>query len=343
VSAVRIDATLDAGDHPAAAVAATVAAQEAAGFAATWAAEAAHDPFLPLALGAGATERIELGTGIAVALSRSPMHLAYLGHDLQVLSGGRFLLGLGSQVKAHVERRFGAPFDQPAARMRELVAALRTIWASWDDESPLDFRGDFYRHTLMPPLFRPAPSPFGPPAVFVAGVGTRMTAVAGEVADGFCAHSFTTTRYLSEVTRPALDRGRAAAGRTDPVAVYLPLLLVTGDDEESMATARHAVKQSIAVYASTPTYRPVLDVHGWGDIQAELGGLVRQGRWQDLAAVVDDEMLEAFALVAEPDHVPACLDERYGGLVDRVSFSTPYDLTPTVASALTPRGAGRVR
>jgi probable F420-dependent oxidoreductase len=269
------------------------------------------------------------------------MHLAYLGHDLQVLSKGRFLLGLGSQVKAHVQRRFSAPFDQPAARMRELVAALRTIWACWHDQSPLDFRGDFYQHTLMPPLFRPAPSSFGPPAVFVAGVGERMTAVAGEVADGFCAHSLTSTRYLRDVTRPALDRGRAAGRRADPVSIYLPLLLVTGADEESMATARHAVKQSIAVYASTPTYRGVLDAHGWGDAQTELGALVRQGRWEELAAVVDDEMLDTFALAAEPERVLAAVDERYGGLVDRVSFSTPYDMTPAVASALTPRGGGR--
>jgi probable F420-dependent oxidoreductase len=297
------------------------------GYDGVWTAETAHDPFLPLVLAAEHTERIKLGTGIAVAFARNPMNLAVLANDLQTMSKGRFMLGLGSQIKPHIEKRFSMPWSHPAPRMREMVLAMRAIWASWSDGSRLAFRGEFYRHTLMTPMFDPGPNPYGNPTVFLAAVGQRMTEVAGEVADGLLAHAFTTERYLREVTEPALERGLALAGKVrGDVEISFPGLVVTGSNEAEWEKATQAVKSQLAFYGSTPAYRPVLDLHGWGDLQPELNTLSKRGAWSEMADLIDDEMLTTFAIVSELDELPGKVLERYGDVVDRFNFYAPYRL-----------------
>jgi len=292
-------------------------------------AETGHDGFLPLVLAAAQTERIELGTGIAVAFARTPMVLAYTANDLQEMSKGRFILGLGSQIKAHIEKRFSMPWSHPAARMREYIQALHAIWGSWRDGTPLRFEGEFYRHTLMTPFFSPGPNPYGAPKVHLAAVGELMTKVAGEVADGIIIHGFTTERYVKEVTMPAVEAGLAAAGRDRAsFEVSGPLFVVTGTSEEEMAAAARGVKQQIAFYGSTPAYRGVLELHGWGDLQTELNVLSKQGKWVEMGELIDDEILRTFAVVAEPEGVGAELKRRYGGVVDRCSFYAPYKTEP---------------
>jgi probable F420-dependent oxidoreductase len=284
-----------------------------------------HDPFFPLLQAAATTERLELITGVAIAFARSPMLLAQIGHDLQVLSKGRFRFGLGSQVRAHIERRFSQPWSRPAARMRELVLALRAIWSCWNDGAPLDFRGDFYTHTLMPPLLRPEPSPFGSPPVWLAGVGPRMTEVAGEVADGFLVHPFHTRAFLEAVTRPALERGLVRAGRARrELTVSAQVLIASGRDADETARARSAVRAQIAFYASTPAYRGVLDSCGRGALHPHLHALSRSGDWRAMAALVDDELLEAVAVCAPPDALGERLVARFAGFADRVSLVAPW-------------------
>ncbi|MGH8986926.1 MAG: LLM class F420-dependent oxidoreductase [Acidimicrobiia bacterium] len=302
---------------------------EELGYDGAFSAETAHDPFFPLLLAAEHTERLELVTGIAVAFARNPMTLANIGYDLQTYSQGRFVLGLGSQIKAHIEKRFSMPWSQPAARMRELILAMRAIWACWNDGEKLDFRGEFYRHTLMTPFFNPGPSTYGTPRVFLAAVGERMTEVAGETADGVLLHGFTTERYVRDVTLPALERGWARAGkkRTD-FEVSGPMFVVTGTNEEELERARQGTKQQIAFYGSTPAYRGVLELHGWGDLQGELNRLSKQGDWIAMGDLVTDEILETFAVVAEPEDVPRRLLARYGDVVDRISFYAPYKSDP---------------
>ncbi len=303
-------------------------AAEEIGYDGVWSAETSHDPFLPLAVAAGATERLTLATGIAVAFARNPMNLAVLANDLQELSGGRFILGLGSQIKPHVTKRYSMPWSHPAPRMRELILAVRAIWERWATGGTLAFRGEFYTHTLMTPFFDPGPNPYGNPKILLAGVGELMTEVAGEVGDGMLVHAFTTERYLREVSIPALERGAAKAGKTraDLVVSY-PGFVVTGATEEDMARAAKAVRDQIAFYASTPAYRPVLDLHGWGDLQTELHTLTKRGQWDAIGDLVTDEVLEAFAVVCPPEEVPARVTARFGGLVDRFSFYTPGDTT----------------
>ncbi len=292
-------------------------------------AEIRHDPFLPLVVAAEHTERVQIGTSIAVAFARNPMTLANLGHDLQAYSQGRFLLGLGSQIKPHIEKRFSMPWSHPAARMRELILALRAIWACWNTGEPLSFRGEFYRHTLMTPMFDPGPNPFGPPRVFLAAVGERMTEVAGEVADGVILHAFTTERYLRDVTVPALERGFGQAGRSrSDFEISGPLFVVTGSSEEAMAESAQATKQQIAFYGSTPAYLPVLALHGWADLHHELNRLSKRGEWVQMGEIVDDDVLDTFAIVAEPEDVAAKMKARYGGLVDRLTFSAPVRQDP---------------
>src|SRR3954470_22203301 len=302
-------------------------AQEAErlGYDGVWAAETSHDPFFPLLLAAEHTERLELGTGIAVAFARNPMTLANIGYDLQAFSGGRFMLGLGSQIKAHITRRFSMPWSHPAPRMRELILAMRAIWDAWNNDTKLDFRGDFYQHTLMTPFFNPGPNPHGNPLVFLAAVGEKMTEVAGEVADGLLAHGFTTERYLREVTLPALERGMAAGGRRrEDFQISLPAFVVTGSTDDEVAAAAEGVRRQIAFYASTPAYKPVLDLHGWGELQPDLNRLSKQGEWVKMGELIDDEVLETFAVVAGPDDVARGILDRYGEVVDRVSFYAPY-------------------
>jgi probable F420-dependent oxidoreductase len=285
--------------------------------------ETQHDPFLPLVLAAEHTERVELMTGIAVALARNPMTLANLGHDLQEYSKGRFILGLGSQIKPHIEKRFSMTWSHPAPRMRELVAAVRAIWEAWNTGSKLDFRGDFYSHTLMTPFFNPGPNPYGIPKIFLAAVGDQMTEMAAEVADGVILHAFTNERYLREVTLPAVERGLASSGRPrEAFQVALPCFVVTGDTEAEIDAMRDMVRQQISFYGSTPAYRAALEVHGWGDLQGELNSLSKQGRWSDMTGLVDGPVLDAFAVQGTPDEIPGRLLARFGDIVDRVSFYT---------------------
>ncbi len=304
-------------------------AAEAAGYDGIWSAETSHDGFIPLALAAGVTERIQLGTGIAVAFARNPMTLAVLANDLQTLSEGRFMLGLGSQIKPHITKRFSMPWSHPAPRMRELILAIRAIWAAWAGDEKLDFRGEYYTHTLMTPFFSPGPNEYGNPPILLAAVGELMAEVAGEVADGILIHGFTTERYLREVSLPALERGAAAGGKTRAdLQVSYPGFVVTGATEVDVATAASAVKNQIAFYGSTPAYRPVLELHGWGDVQTELNTLSKRGEWAKMGELIDDDILNEFAIVAPLDEVPRRVMDRFGALIDRFSFYTPYEVDP---------------
>jgi probable F420-dependent oxidoreductase len=302
---------------------------EDVGYDGAFSVETAHDPFFPLLLAAEHTERLELGTGIAVAFARSPMIMANVGYDLQAFSKGRCILGLGSQIKAHIEKRFSMPWSQPAARMREFILAMRAIWACWNEDAKLDFQGEFYRHTLMTPFFNPGPNPYGNPRVFLAAVGERMTEVAGEVADGILLHGFTTERYVREVTIPALERGWEKAGKSrSQFEVTGPMFVVTGETEEALVAARAGTKQQIAFYGSTPAYRGVLELHGWGDLQTELNRLSKQGEWVTMGELIEDDVLDAFAVTGEPEDIPKLMLARYGDVLDRISFYAPYRSDP---------------
>jgi probable F420-dependent oxidoreductase len=302
---------------------------EASGYAGAWTAETGHDPFLSLLLAAEHTSTLELGTAIAVAFARNPMTLATTANDVNTYSHGLLLLGLGSQIKAHVTKRFSMEWSHPAARMREFIFAMRAIWDCWHNGTQLDFRGDFYQHTLMTPFFNPGSSEYGAPRVFLAGVGPLMTEVAGEAADGFICHGFTTERYLREVTVPALERGRAKAGKTlDGYEISGPFFVVTGWDEAQVKAAEAGTKRQIAFYGSTPAYRGVLELHGWGELQTELNALSKQGRWKEMGDLIDDDILRTFAVVAEPDKVAAELLARYGDVATRLSFYTPFATAP---------------
>ncbi len=320
-----VDGTI--GFDPAGVVAQAVEA-EAAGYDGIWSAETGHDPFLPLVLAAEHTERLQVGTGIAVAFARNPMNLAMTANDLQTQSGGRFLLGLGSQIKPHIEKRFSMPWSHPAPRMRELILAVRAIWASWSDGSRLAFRGEYYRHTLMTPMFDPGPNTFDNPPIFLAAVGPLMTEVAGEVGDGLLAHAFTTERYLREVTLPALERGLVASGRDrSAIQISLPGMVVTGVDDASFAEAEAATRKQLAFYGSTPAYRPVLELHGWGDLQRELNTLSKRGAWDEMTGLIDDEVLATFAVVGDLDTIAATIRSRFDGLVDRFNLYAPSGIS----------------
>ena len=326
---MKIDGGIAGGIAGAAASAAEL---EAAGYDGAWTAETAHDPFLPLVQAAAATEHLEIGTSIAVAFARNPMLLANIGWDLQAFSKGRFVMGLGSQIKPHITKRFSMEWSHPAARMREMVQAIRAVWDTWLTGSKLEFRGDFYTHTLMTPFFTPDAADlegFGPPKILLAAVGDMMTKVAGETCDGIIVHGFTTEKYMREVTMPAIEAGRAAAGKTmEGFEVSGPLFVVTGNNEEEMAAAAAGTRQQIAFYGSTPAYRGVLECHGWGDMQDELNRLSKAGEWVKMGEVIDDEVLNTFAVVGEPEQIGAELNRRYSDLVDRLSFYAPYKSDP---------------
>ncbi len=305
----------------------TASGLEAVGYSGAWTVEGPHDPFLPLAVAAADTSRIELGTAIAVAFARNPMLLANIGWDLQTLSQGRFVLGLGSQIKPHITKRFSMEWSRPAARMREMMQAVRAIWDAWLHGTPLCFEGEFYRHTLMTPMFAPKATDLGdsgPPPIYLAGVGPLMTEVAGEVCDGFLCHPFTTEKYLREVTLPALERGRAKAGaEMDGYEIAGPSFVVTGETDEEMEHSAAATRQQIAFYGSTPAYRPVLETHGWGDLQIELNTLSKRGQWVEMGTLIDDEIFNTFAVVAAPEGIAPELARRYGDVISRISFYAP--------------------
>ena len=299
---------------------------EEAGFDGVVSAEISHDPFLPLVLGATATRRIDLITGIAVAFARNPMTAAVIANDVNRLSHGRFILGLGSQIKPHITKRFSKPWSDPAARMREFILATRAIWQSWNEGTPLAFRGDYYRHTLMTPMFDQGPSEWGDPRVFLAAVGPAMTAVAGEVADGLMAHGFTTPGYLREVTIANLEKGLVRAGRKrSDVEVTVPVMVAIGDDDAEISARISSVRQQLAFYGSTPAYRGVLEHHGWGEVGDELNRMSKRGEWVAMGDLISDEMLSEFAVVGDIETVRAEIQTRFGGVVDRVQLSSAVE------------------
>ena len=300
---------------------------ELEGYDGAWSAETGHDPLLIVAGAAPATTTLELGTGIVVAFARSPMITATMANDVQLLSRGRLLLGLGSQIKPHIEKRYSMPWSHPAPRMREYILAMRDIWACWNDGAALNFRGEFYRHTLMSPFFNPGPNPFGAPKVYLAAVGELMTEVAGEVADGLLVHPFSTERYIREVTLPALERGLAKSGRTlRDVPLSFSGFVATGDNDEQRDDAMMRVRRQIAFYGSTPAYRSVLELHGWGEIQGELNTLSKSGEWEKMGELIDDDVLNAFSVVAAPSDVGAEVRRRLSDVISRFSIYAPYAL-----------------
>jgi probable F420-dependent oxidoreductase len=311
-------------------VEAAAAAAEKDGYAGFGAAETKHDVFTGLTLAARATSQITLQSAIAVAFARNPVNLAHSANDLQLIAQGRFQLGIGSQVKAHIERRFAMPWDRPAARMEEFVRALRAVWQAWATGERLTFRGDFYQHTLMTEFFSPGPNPYGNPPVFLAAVGEKMTAVAGRVADGLIVHPLTSERYVREKTVPALKTARDQSDLSD-FTMMSNVLVVLGADEAERAKAEKAVRGQIAFYASTPSYRPVLELHGWGELADQLNALSRRQAWAEMTALVPDEMLDAFSVSGD---VGKGLKERFGDVSDRISIYTPYEVDPALVAAV---------
>jgi len=313
---MKVDAIVN---RPLAETAAAARAVEEAGFDGLVGVEIANDPFLPLVLAAEATERIDLLTGIAVAFARNPMNVAVIANDLNRFSQGRFVLGLGSQIRPHITKRFSMPWSDPARRMREFVLAVRAIWNAWSTGEPLAFRGDYYRHTLMTPMFDQGPSDVPDPRIFVAAVGPAMTRVVGEVADGLLAHGFTTASYLREVTLANLDAGLRASGRTRAdIEVSVPVMCAVGRDDAEIAERLVGLRRQLAFYGSTPAYRGVLEHHGWGDLGDELNRLSKRGEWVAMGDAIGDEVVREFAVVGDPESVAAEIRARFTGLVDRV-------------------------
>ncbi|HYB97784.1 MAG TPA: TIGR03617 family F420-dependent LLM class oxidoreductase [Candidatus Limnocylindrales bacterium] len=306
-------------------VAETARAAERLGFDGIMTAETAHDPFLPLMIAAEHTSTIELGTAIAVAFPRSPMITAHMAWDLQHYSGGRFLLGLGTQVKGHNEKRFSVPWVAPGPRLRELVESLHAIWSCWQDNRPLSYHGKYYSFSLMTPFFNPGRIEEGRPPVYIAGVNEYMCRLAGELCDGFHIHPLNSTRYLDEVIRPLIAEGAAKAGRKiEDITLAAPCFVVMGDSDEEREGAAAAVRQQISFYASTRTYCAVLDTHGWGEVGPQLHERSQRGDWSGMADLITDEMLQAFAVIGRRDEIPGLLKKRFEGRVQRVALYLPF-------------------
>ena len=293
---------------------------ESDGYDSAGTAEMNHDPFFPLLLAAEHSQNIRVHTGIAVAFARSPMVLANLGHDLNAYSKGRFTMGLGSQIRPHITKRFSMPWGAPAKQMRELVTAMRAIWANWYEGEPLRFEGEYYTHSLMTPAFTPENTEYGAPRVTLAAVGPLMTRIAGEVADGVIIHPFSNEKYIREVTLPAVEEGLKRSGRSREnfEIIYSPFI-ISGKDEETFEAQKLATKNRIAFYGSTPAYKNVLGVHGWGDMQIELNKMSKQGLWKEMGEMITDEMLNTFGVMGEPDTITGEIKKRYGDFADRTS------------------------
>ncbi len=293
---------------------------EALGYDGIATAELANDPFLALVLAAEHSERVELATAIAVAFARNPMTLAIQAHDLNAYSKGRFILGLGSQVKPHITKRFSMPWPAPAARMKEMILAIRAIWACWYEGERLDFHGEHYTHTLMTPMFSPTEKQYGPAKIHLAAVGPKMTETAAEVADGILLHAFTTEAYFKDVTVPTVTRTLETPGRKrSDFEFSLPVMAATAMNDEEAEKARFKLKKRLGFYGSTPAYRVVLEHHGWGEAQSELNMMSKAGQWDAMADVITDEMFETFAIVGTPEHVTDQIIARFGGVLDRVN------------------------
>ncbi len=294
------------------------------GFDGLWLAETAHNPFLPLAHAALATERIALGTAIAVAFPRSPLLMAQTAWDLAVQSKGRFSLGLGTQVKPHITKRFSSHWGKPVAQLREYIEVLGAIWQSFRTGAELHYAGEYYRFASLPPFYAPPPLPAPQIPIYIAGVNTGLAKLAGALCDGFHIHSFHTPQYLREVLLPAFRAGRAESALRQPLVLSCAVFVVTGENAAAVEESKIMTKSQIAFYASTPSYRRVLEIHGWQDLVPRLNALLRRNRWQEMHHLISDEMLAQFAIVAPPDELPYKLRERYAGLLDRAGFYFPF-------------------
>lgn len=318
---------LDIAFHGDAAEIAGVAAEaEARGVGGLFVAEAAHDPYIALALAGQASSTIQIGSSVAIAFARTPMSTAYSAWDVHRLSGGRLILGLGTQIKPHITRRFDMPWSSPAPRMSEYVEALRAIFNSFQNGEKLDFQGDFYNHTLLPPLFNPGPIEGGPPPIWLAAVGPRMLAATGAVADGLICHPLLSRSYLDEVIVPTVAAGRAGGTHADePFTTSVLCMVATGRTEEDVEAAIAGTKRQIGFYASTPAYVPVLEHHGWGDLHKDAHAFTKSGRWTELGDLVPDEVLSMFAVVGDLDTARAEFRSRFAGSAQRVITSINYD------------------
>jgi len=296
------------------------------GFDCFWVNEIKHDPFVQIALAATSTKGIRLGTSIALAFTRSPTTLAYTAWDLQNLSGGRLILGLGSQVKGHIERRFGMKWEAPAPKMKEVVLALKSVWGNWQDGAKLDFRGRFFRLDLMTPFFNPGPIADPVIPIYLAGVNEGMCRVAGAVADGLHVHPLHTLRYLREVIKPAVEAGVSKAGRKrEDVALAASVFAAAGETRQEMENVKEAFREQIAFYASTRSYRKVMELHGWGDVCDRLHALSARGEWHRMASEVSEEMLDQFVVMGSWGEMGSLLRKRYEGHADRVRLYLPFD------------------
>ena len=285
--------------------------------------EGGHDVFFPLVLAAREVD-VDLMTNVTISFPRSPMHMANAAYDLQLLSRGRFRLGLGSQVRAHIEKRFGAQWSRPAARMREQVLATKAIFAAWQRESKLDFRGEFTTHTLMTPAFDPGPNPFGPPPILVGALGPKMTEISAEVADGILVMPFNSKRHFHERTLPAIEKGLATGRRTaDEFTIIAEVIVAMGNDDAELAAAARGVKGLLSFYGSTPSYRPVLEVEGWADRQPVLNEMSKRGEWKAMGDVIDDQMLRTLGVYGSPEDCAGQIVDRFGSHADRVCCYFP--------------------
>ena len=299
---------------------------EALGFDCLWSSETQHDPYLPLAVAAGVTSRIKLGTSIAVVFPRSPMITAHIAWDLQKASEGRFVLGLGTQVKGHNERRFGVKWDKPVEKMREVILAVRAIWDCWQNKTRLNFQGEYFKLNLMTPFFSPEPHEYHRIPIFIAGVNRRMCQLGGELCEGFHVHPLHSARYIREVVLPNIEQGLAKAGRQrKDLELSSSLFVIPTDDPKEAARYESEVRQQISFYASTPPYRPVFDLEGWGGVADQLKGLAARGRWNEMPAVITDEMLDRLVLRGCWAELPGKVLNKYVGLLDRVSYYFPFE------------------
>lgn len=293
---------------------------ETMGFDCLWTSETQHDPFLPLALAAEHTEQIELGTAIAVAFPRSPTVLAHMAWDLSAASNGRFILGLGTQVKPHIERRFGMVWEHPTAKLREMILAMRALWDAWQGDGRINFRGEFYKITLMTPFFNPGPIEHPNIPFYIAGVNEKLCQLAGELCQGFHVHPFHTAKYLREVTLPNIEIGMQKTNRQRPdIQVSSAVFVATDEAEIEM------VRAQVSFYASTPSYRPVLETHGWGEVGEQLSMMAARKEWAEMSEKITDNMLEHFCVITTPDNLANAIKERYAGLLDRITLYTPFE------------------
>lgn len=284
--------------------------------------EAKHDPFLSLALAAQNTDSMLVGTAIAIALARNPMTLANIGYDMQLLAGGRFILGLGTQIQPHIEKRFSSQWSKPARRLREILLAIRHIWDAWQGDGKLDFRGEFYTHTLMTPAFNPGPNEFGAPPIYTGGFGPKMTELAGEVADGFIAHPFNSRKSLLENTLPALHRGLLTSDKSrQDIDVVCACLVVTADTDKELEDSMLAARKQLAFYGSTPAYKSTLECHGWQGLYEALNSMSKQGRWDEMTALISDDILTTLAVVGPRGDIAHKLEQRFAGIADGVSLT----------------------